>query len=248
MELDYDTHLKPATQIKKAKGENAALYYLFELLSSNDWKYYDHWTILDKMAGYYKKASVENKSKIIEEFHTFLDGSKAVDYYAKVACYKRLAKIYEQEKKDDIAFQMLSGAAANNHPEHSNYLFESADISLTSAQILARKDLSEEKNAIDYLYWHLTGLLQTMAWYKIFPNDQRPSVWKSNINSLFPFEITSAFKAFNTLSKNKSVEPFALRFQELVFDTFPKEFENHVHQTEALQIINRIIDDYFRLL
>ena len=52
MELDYDTHLKPATQIKKAKGENAAIDYLCELLSSNDWKYYDHWSILDKMTGY----------------------------------------------------------------------------------------------------------------------------------------------------------------------------------------------------
>lgn len=246
MQLDYDTHLKPATQIKKAKGENPAIDYLFELLNTNDWEYYDHWSILDKMTGYYKKANSENRTKIILELNKLLDGNKVVNYFAKVACYKRLAGLYEQEKEYEKAFQMLSGAMANNHPESSSYLLEASDISLRNAQIFARKNLLIEKNAADYLYWYFAHLLYTMAWYQIFPNDERAGVWKSNLNSLFPFEMTPTLQAFNTLSKKKSIKPFAVEFQVLLFKIFPREFVNRNHQTVAVEIVNRLVNGYLR--
>lgn len=244
MELDYDTHLKPATEIKKVKGENFAIDYLFEILSSYDWKYYDHWSILNKIAGYYKKANDTKRKKIIAEFHNLLEGNKQVDYQAKLSCYKRLSWLYEQEKDDEKAVQMLSGASANNHPESSSYLFEAADISKRNAQILSRKNLSIETVAADYLYWYFSYLFYTMAWYQIFQNDERPTVWKSNITPLFPFEVKSALQAFKTLSNNKSVELFSSLFKQLLFDTFPTKFKNHIHQTGAVEIINKMVNDY----
>lgn len=248
MDLNYDTHLKPATEIKKAKGENYAIDYLFELLYRCDWNYFDHWSILDKMAGYYKKVSDHNRKKIIEEFHKLLDGSKKIDYYAKVACYKRLAGLYEQEKKDEIAIQMLSGALVNNHPQSSSYLYETSDIFLKKSNILGRKNLIEKVNAADYLYSFLTSLLYTMAWYKVFPNDNRPDFWKSNINPLFPFEKKSAMQAFNTLSGNYSAEQFASLFQTLLFETFPIKFAQSAQQTEAVKVINHMVNDYLKSL
>jgi hypothetical protein len=253
-DLDYDIHLKPATDIKKSKGEDFAIDYLFELLGSRDWRYYDRWSILDKMAGYYKKGNHQNKDRILKEFDNLLNQSESIDYYAKVACYKRVAALYEYEKEYDKAFQMLSGAMANNNPNSTNYLFELSEISSRNAQVIGKEGLSNEQNCINYLYWYFSHLFYLAAWYNVKPwydanrHDERTANWQLGIDPLFPFETKFALNAVNSINKNESIRSCANKFQELLFKELVEGIQNKTDQDEKAEIANQFVKNYLKYL
>jgi len=246
--LDYDTHLKPATDIKKSKGEDFAIDYLFELFGSRDWKYFDRWSILDKMAGYYKKANQENKDRILNEFNNLLNQNESIDYYAKVACFKRLADLYEYEKEYEKAFQMLSGAMANNNPNSTSYLFELSEISSRNSQVIGKEGLSNESVCINYLYWYFSHLFYLIAWYNVLPNDQRTANWQLKIDSLFPFETKLSLIALNSTEKNDLIKSHANKFQEMLFKEFVKSIQNQLPQDEKAKIANQFVGNYLKSL
>lgn len=247
-ELNYDIHLKPATDFKKSKGEDFAISYLFELLNSTSWKYYDCWSILDKMAGYYKKANQQNKQIIISEFYKLLDQKDSIDYYSKVSSYKRLAGLYEHEKDYELAFQMLSGALSNNHPESSNYLFELSEISLRFAQIVGKGNLSNRENSANYLYWYFVHLFYTTAWYQVLPNDPRTLNWKSRIDPSFPFETKITLQALRTLEKDILADMLAIKFQKIIFVDFVSKIQNQVDQSEMAEHANQFTGDFLNFI
>jgi len=163
MEVDYDTHLKPATAIKKNQGEDEALKYLFELLFSHQWSDYGQLSIFQKMRGYYKKSNQENKTKILAELITLCNKP---DNKYKSECYSTIAEIYEIERDDEKSYLMLSAAVGYMNSEASNYLLAIAQYIERQLVILARKGLNKGDNAFDYLYWMLSHHLYQISWYE----------------------------------------------------------------------------------
>jgi hypothetical protein len=74
--LDYDTHLKPATAIKKEQGEDKSIDYLLNLYRSETWSVNDRFGILSKAKGYIKKGSESNRLKIISEYEILLASNR----------------------------------------------------------------------------------------------------------------------------------------------------------------------------
>lgn len=245
MQLDYDTHLMPSTKIKKEKGEDFAIDYLFNLLNSHSWEDYDKYSILKKMKGYYKKANSDNKAKIKSEITNFVNQPNCTQ---KTDCFILLSNIYAIDKDYENAFIMGSGAIANINPNGHLSLSKFEECFNIQASILLNKDLTNLSNAANYLYYYLSSQLYTMAWYIDYTDtfgkkDERIDNWKTNIGDIkFPFEdVKPAMSALSTLTNgNINLEENSKRFHNLLFVDFYKEFS----QNKSPIIIDEMVNKY----
>ncbi len=246
MEIDYDTHLKPATAIKKTQGEDATIKYLFDLFSSQQWSDYDKLSILQKMRGYYRKANLENKTKILNELTTLCN--KPGNKY-KSECYSTIAEVHEIEKDDENSYLMLSAAVGYMNPEASNYLLAIAQYTERQLPILVKKDLTNVGNAYDYLYWMLSQHLYQMAWYETcIRNGSRVEeiyIWSQRVSETdFPFDNPPSITSLKTLFKDVDIESYSRTFRIILFDNFAQEFVALEHSCEAVDSIEKIVKDY----
>ncbi len=247
-QLDYDIHLKPATGIKKAKGEDAAIEYLFDLFTNGRWDDYSKYSILDKMRGYFKKAKPEFQNRIEEELQKL---AAVADNTARHYTYSALAKIYSVKKDVELEYQMLGNAIRNVHADDTSYLIEVAQYIERQIPILGTKDLSERDNAENYLYWLLTYHLWMMAWWTEV--DKRGGIvgeiqtnWRNKVdNTDFPYDYYTSLKAFNTLN-GINVRQCASRFQTILFDEWPNSYLTLKHQSECIDVVSNIVNGYIR--
>jgi len=235
----------PSTKIKKEKGEDFAIDYLFNLLNSHSWEDYDKYSILKKMKGYYIRANSDNKAKIKSEITNFVNQPNCTQ---KTDCFILLSNIYTIDKDFENAFIMGSGAIANINPNLNLHTTKFEECFNIQASILSNKDLTNLSNAANYLYYYLSKKLYTMAWYieytdAIGKKDERIDIWKTNIgDTKFPFEgVKPAMTALSTLTNgNINLEQNSTKFINLLF----VDFSNAFSQNKSPIIIDEMVNNY----
>jgi hypothetical protein len=244
MTIDYDLHLKPATDIKKISGEDAAIDYLVKLFQSESWDYNSVFAILDKMTGYYRKANLINKTVILSKLDHFLDIQDNVNFDTKVSAFINRSQLFIYEKNYEMAFNMLCGAVASCHFDSSNYFYVHADIFERQSKVIALKGINETDEASQYLYHLLSFYFLKVAWLLKTKDRNQIDFMKTKCVNYFPFNQQVSKKSFNLLYNESLLEIASLEFCKILFDDFVKEYPNFIHQASVLIYVDEIVNNY----
>lgn len=254
MEIDYDTHLKPATQIKKEKGEDAAIEFLFKLYDGSPWGLVDKYAILERARGYYKKAKNPDFKTRIEKELISLSQSFPDNNINKCSVYEALVKLNQTKGDSEQAYYMTNGALSSVHPEDTAYCLRMYQLMAYKVGYLASKDIKQFKYAGDYFYWSLVADLYRHCWYNyvaINPQTEKQLKEEKEIvkGTIWPFEYDHHLLiAFLTLANGKSVQEESKKIQNLFFEEFPKRWDKRKHQTQIVGLSDELINGYLKEL
>lgn len=192
-----------ATAVKKEKGMDEAIRFLFSVPANHTLVEDNFRALLAKLTPYAIKAKEVSIADIIAFYNDICN--KATATY-KVRCYKELAGLYKRLGRFNDAAATLAVALANISAENiTDYYYDGHTLNLEYAEAVLKTDAPAEESAKVFLH-HLFKALLIKSAYSIYMNG------KANVNShelkkALPHSSLGNFKPFDLSFIARDITP-----------------------------------------